>query len=118
MILRPSVFSATIIRPNITRFELGDSSEGNSLGRSKVPLPSRRCSTEEASHERGKDRWFTDVASRYDRVEASVGKALYSAHPQRRWISDTSSWISLERSAQPPATTTGWHGSNRQRALQ
>ena len=38
MILRPSVFSATIIRPNITRFELGDSSEGNSLGRSKVPL--------------------------------------------------------------------------------
>ena len=51
-------------------------------------LPLQR--QKEVSHGCNKDSRFTDVASQYDRVEASNGKALYSAHLQCRWISGTS----------------------------
>ena len=40
-----------------------------------------------------KDIRFTDMASQYDRVEASIGKTLYSVHPQCQWISEASFWI-------------------------
>ena len=102
MISWPSVLNVMVIRPNITLFEVGDCWEGHSLrnrpcflGRNRefsetfwrlVTLIhcaeaklrcGRRCSTEGASDERSKDSWFTDVASRYDRVEASIREATY-----------------------------------------